>query len=66
MRDLRDTLRLLARTGSVMETAEALFVHRNTVAYRLKRAQELLGRDPLTISLSLHAALVLEPLLHWD
>lgn len=66
LRDLRDTLRLLARTGSVMETAEALFVHRNTVAYRLKRAQELLGRDPLTISLSLHAALVLEPLLHWD
>jgi purine catabolism regulator len=31
--------------GNVSQTAEALFVHRNTLLYRLERIQELTGQD---------------------
>ncbi|WP_437773630.1 PucR family transcriptional regulator [Arthrobacter sp. KNU40] len=63
-RDLRETLRVLARhRGGVMETAEELYIHRNTVAYRMKRVQELLGRDPLKRPLETQAALAIESLL---
>jgi hypothetical protein len=40
------TLRTYLRLGSVPDTAKAESVHPNTVAYRLKRVQELTGLDP--------------------
>ncbi|MFY2791053.1 PucR family transcriptional regulator [Rhodococcus sp. MALMAid1271] len=43
---LTDTLReFLATGGSWNRTAESLHVHLNTVRYRIKRVEELLGRD---------------------
>jgi hypothetical protein len=44
---LRDTLMAVARTnGRIAPAARALGVHRNTVLYRLRRAQAELGIDP--------------------
>ncbi|MEY9966431.1 purine catabolism regulator [Streptacidiphilus sp. MAP12-16] len=44
--DLVGTLRrYLATDGSVQATAEQLFVHRNTVRYRLTQIEELTGRS---------------------
>ena len=61
---LRETvLAFLAANGSSTRVAKELFVHHNTVAYRVKRAEELLGRrvtdEPieLTCALTLAAAL---------
>jgi PucR C-terminal helix-turn-helix domain/GGDEF-like domain len=61
---LRETvLAFLVAGGSSTRVAKELFVHQNTVAYRVKRAEELLGRrvteDPveLTCALTLAAAL---------
>jgi purine catabolism regulator len=31
--------------GNVSQTAEALYIHRNTLSYRLDRIQELTGQD---------------------
>jgi hypothetical protein len=46
--ELLDTLRtFIAHHGSVSATAEALFVHPNTVRHRLGRVREIVGRDPL-------------------
>lgn len=43
---LADTVRVhLAGTGSVADTAAALYVHRNTVQFRLNRFREITGRD---------------------
>ncbi len=43
---LADTLRTYyACGGSVSKTAEALFLHRNSVRYRLDRVRSLLGAD---------------------
>jgi DNA-binding PucR family transcriptional regulator len=36
----------LDQGGSIQATARALFVHANTVRYRLARANELVGLDP--------------------
>ena len=45
-RRLRDTVHWFLLTGgSYAATAAALAVHRNTVQYRLRRAEELLGRS---------------------
>ena len=45
--DLLATLRaFVAADGNVAETAQACFVHKNTLRYRLKRLTEVLGRDP--------------------
>jgi purine catabolism regulator len=56
---LRATLRaFLASGGSQVDAAQRLGIHRNTLAYRLRRMSELLGRDvtnPATW-LSLHLA----------
>jgi DNA-binding PucR family transcriptional regulator len=45
--------------------ARQLFVHQNTVAYRVKRAEELLGRrvtdDPIELTCALTLAAVLGP-----
>ena len=61
---LRDTvLAFLASGGSATRVAKELYVHQNTVAYRVKRAEELLGRKvgerpiELTCALTLAAAL---------
>lgn len=37
--------RYLDHSGSVKDTAEDLFVHRNTVTYKLRRIGEILGED---------------------
>jgi DNA-binding PucR family transcriptional regulator len=51
---LRETVRaLLAAGGSARRAAKELYVHQNTVTYRVKRAEELLGRriteDPVEL-----------------
>src|SRR5687768_3758071 len=42
---LIDTLEVYAACGSATETARHLRTHRNTVRYRISRAQALLGAD---------------------
>ena len=45
--ELTQTLRSYLNTGRSLEnTARQLFVHPNTVRYRLRRIQELIGWDP--------------------
>lgn len=57
---LRETLRLyLHAGGSHVRTARVLHVHQNTVAYRIRRAEELLGRQACERRLELEAALLL-------
>jgi len=65
---LRATLRaFLASGGSHAETSQRLGIHRNTLAYRLRRLSELVGwdvTDPaswLSLQLALHAADLLDP-----
>ena len=49
--DLCATLRCyLKHDGSVKETAEELFVHRNTINYKLNKIEELLGVDMSSLS----------------
>lgn len=47
--------------GNVSQTAESLFIHRNTLLYRLERIQELTGHDldQSDMRLALHLALKL-------
>jgi DNA-binding PucR family transcriptional regulator len=60
---LRDTLRVfLEEGGSFQATALRLGVHKNTVAYRVRRAEELLGRRVRERRLELETALRLAPL----
>jgi hypothetical protein len=61
---LRETvLAFLASGGSATRVAKELYVHQNTVAYRVKKAEEMLGRKvtenaiELTCALTLAAAL---------
>lgn len=43
-RDLRDTLKVyLAFQSEISRTAKHLFIHRNTVKYRIERCEEILG-----------------------
>ena len=63
---LRDTvLAFLASGGSATRAAKELYVHQNTVAYRVKRAEELLGRkvseSPIELTCALKLAAVLGP-----
>ena len=45
--DLMATLRAFIRAdGNVAAAAEACFVHKNTLRYRLQRLTEILDRDP--------------------
>ncbi|MER6958750.1 helix-turn-helix domain-containing protein [Streptomyces sp. NPDC000618] len=56
--DLRQTLlSYLDHGGSIARAAEALYVHRNTVVYRLRRAEDLLGRSATDRTLETHTAL---------
>ncbi|WP_336661464.1 PucR family transcriptional regulator [Leucobacter sp. USHLN154] len=49
--DLLSTLRAyVAADQHVQRTADALFVHVNTVRHRLGRIREVSGRDPMTLS----------------
>lgn len=58
---LTDTVReFLATGGSWNKTAESLHVHLNTVRYRIKRVEELLGRDLGSTSDRLDLYLALE------
>jgi DNA-binding PucR family transcriptional regulator len=44
---LLDTLRAFLDAGGALEaTARALFVHANTVRYRLRRVSEICGESP--------------------
>jgi DNA-binding PucR family transcriptional regulator len=70
---LRDTvLAFLASGGSATRVAKDLYVHQNTVVYRVKKAEELLGRRvnerpiELTSALTLAAALGPAVLAHED
>lgn len=57
---MRHTLRCyLDRDRSLARTAEHLHVARNTVAYRVQRAEQLRGRPATERRLQLHAALTL-------
>jgi DNA-binding PucR family transcriptional regulator len=63
---LRDTvLAFLAAGGSATRAAKELYVHQNTVAYRVKRAEEMLGRkvteNPIELTCALKLAAVLGP-----
>ncbi|WP_156028134.1 PucR family transcriptional regulator [Candidatus Solirubrobacter pratensis] len=57
---LRDTvLAYLVAGGSASRVAKDLYVHQNTVAYRVKKAEELLGRKVSENSIELTCALKL-------
>ncbi|MFD0684530.1 PucR family transcriptional regulator [Actinomadura fibrosa] len=63
--ELRETLRVyLAEGRSPQQAAERLHVNRNTVTYRIRRAEELLGRPVgagLEVWLALEAARAMPP-----
>jgi DNA-binding PucR family transcriptional regulator len=63
---LRETLlAFLASGGSATRVAKELYVHQNTVAYRVKKAEEMLGRrvteDPIELTCALTLAAALGP-----
>jgi hypothetical protein len=63
---LRETgLAMLVSGGSATRVARDLFVHKNTVAYRVKQAEEMLGHGindhPVELSCALTLAAVLGP-----
>jgi PucR C-terminal helix-turn-helix domain/GGDEF-like domain len=61
---LRDTvLAFLACNGSATRAAKDLYVHQNTVAYRVKRAEELLDRKVSENTIELTCALKLAAVL---
>jgi DNA-binding PucR family transcriptional regulator len=61
---LRDTvLAFLSSGGSVKTVAKKLYVHQNTVAYRVKRAEEMLGRKVSERPIELTCALTLADIL---
>lgn len=58
MAELRTTLRAYFECEqSLVKTASRLFLHRNTVVYRLRRIEQVLGRPVGERALELHAAL---------
>jgi hypothetical protein len=60
---LRDTLRaFLASGGSYKATAEQLMLHKNTIQYRIRKAEESLGRPLDENRLSVELALLAS---HW-
>lgn len=61
-KDLRETLKAyLDLSYDITKTAEKLFIHRNTVSYRIKKCEELLGSpiDDPEFNLGLRLSLVL-------
>jgi purine catabolism regulator len=64
--DLVHTLEVLfAQGGNLQRAAEALYVHRNTLAYRLRRVEELTGLrlDDPEAALRMHLALKIHRIL---
>jgi hypothetical protein len=62
--ELRGTLlRYLENDASLARTAAELYIHRNTVAHRLNRIRELLGRSTVLRTVEMHAALLLAAVL---
>ena len=63
-KQLLDTLRTyFAFSGNMMRTAEALFIHRNTLSYRLERIEALTGKklsDPDTYRNFLNALMLMD------
>ncbi|MFP4634528.1 MAG: helix-turn-helix domain-containing protein [Nitriliruptoraceae bacterium] len=56
---LRETVRTYLETGGVsVETARRLYIHRNTVRYRVQRAEEIRGRPLEEDRIALEVALV--------
>jgi DNA-binding PucR family transcriptional regulator len=55
--DLRRTLLSYLDMGSLVAAAGEMHVYRNTVVYRLKRAEQILGRPVSAHSHELHAPL---------
>lgn len=61
-RRLRHTARVVLRAATTEDAAATLFVHKNTVRYRIAQVEQILGRslgeDPVTVGLALdyHAA----------
>jgi DNA-binding PucR family transcriptional regulator len=56
---LRETLRvLLEANGSYLEAAARMHVHKNTVLYRVRKAEELLGRPVTDGRLAIEVALL--------
>lgn len=65
--DLLHTLRVYYNANCrIADTAASLYIHRNTVIYRLDKCTQLLGRDPNNPndSLRFRVAFLIEPLLH--
>ena len=63
---LRETVyAFLSSGGSATRVAKELYVHQNTVAYRIKRAEEMLGRkvtdNPLELTCALKLVAVMGP-----
>lgn len=59
-KDLRNTLKTyLDLNCNITDTAQALFIHRNTVKYRIDRCSEILGKDISEPSTSLKLRLCL-------
>lgn len=64
--DLMHTLEtVLAHRGNISRAAQALHLHRNSLAYRLQRIKEITGLDPLDPedAFRFHLALYLRPLV---
>jgi len=60
---LRDTARVFLQSGgSYTATADQLFLHRNTVQYRIRQAEELRGRPFADGRLDVELALLA---CHW-
>jgi DNA-binding PucR family transcriptional regulator len=60
---LRETARVFLQTGgSYIATADQLYLHRNTVQYRVKQAEELRGRPFVEARLDVELALLA---CHW-
>lgn len=60
--DLRETLdTYLKNQGEITQTSNELFIHRNTVKYRINRCEEILGVkvDDPDVSLNLRLAIEL-------
>jgi hypothetical protein len=63
-------LAFLVSGGSPTRVAEKLFVHKNTVAERIKKAEELLGREisesPIELGAALTLAFAMGRVVHGD
>ena len=58
---------LLDCQGNILETSSRLFIHKNTVKYRIKKSERLLGIDLLKMPevMSLYTALALSRLIEY-